>query len=111
MPYSHGRLYICIFVDIIFIIWEIGKVCCTFIHSQKFNTKLAPISISEKAASNLTRNLHNNAIPLTFPFIGGEDHRYSLDILDYSDLEYDNKDVEYDNESDVEDNAMLMHDR
>lgn len=78
---------------------------------KKFNTKLAPISISEKAASNLTRNLHNNAIPLTFPFIGGEDHRYSLDILDYSDLEYDNKDVEYDNESDVEDNAMLMHDR
>lgn len=72
---------------------------------------MAPISISEKAASNLTRNLHKNAIPLTFPFIGGEDHRYSLDILDYSDLEYDNKDVEYDNESDVEDNAMLMHDR
>lgn len=86
---------------------------------KKFNTKLAPISISEKAdnksirriTSHLTRHLHSNALPLTFPLIQGEDHPYRLDILDYSDLEYDYKDDEYDNESDVEDNAMFMHDR
>lgn len=48
---------------------------------------------------------------MIFPVINSEDHPYSLDILDYSDLEYDDRDDEYDNESDVEDGAKLVLDR
>ncbi|KOG97961.1 protein phosphatase regulator PIG1 [Saccharomyces eubayanus] len=86
---------------------------------KKFNTKLAPISISERASnlpakyitSQLSKSTHSSYVPLIFPVINSEDHPYSLDILDYSDLEYDDKDDEYDNESDVEEGAKLVLDR
>lgn len=84
---------------------------------KKFNTKSAPISISEKSGNESTNygtskfasNLYENATLSNLSHINSKDQPYILDFLDYSDLDYNDKDDEYDNESDIEDNELFVN--
>ncbi|CAI4046654.1 hypothetical protein SKDZ_12G3040 [Saccharomyces kudriavzevii ZP591] len=86
---------------------------------KKFNTKLAPISISEKVVnvppkyitSHLANNVHNDSLSSNFSLIDGEDHPYRLDVLENSDLEYYDEDDRYESESDFEDDKMFILNR